>query len=198
MSPWDNVRYWERRYRAGRSSGRGSEGQIALAKAVYVNRVIERESVASIIDWGVGDGTVMSHVTGEVGYTGVDISPTILARLRRKFGSRGEFLLADIAALRHLHADMALSMDVIFHLVNDLDYERYLSRLFDSANRFVLICSTDFDDEGRSARHVRHRHWTSKVRARFPQWILDEVGPWAVGFDDRSAFYLYKRAGVDS
>jgi len=196
MSPWDSVRYWDGRYRAGRSSGRGSEGQIAIAKAAYVNQVVEREKITSIIDWGVGDGTVLSHITDEISYTGVDISPTILTRLRRRFGFRGEFLLADIAALRHLSADMALSMDVMFHLVNDEDYERYLARLFGSADRFVLICSTDFDDEGRSARHVRHRHWTSEVRTRFPRWLLDEVGPWAGGFDDRSAFYLYRRAST--
>ena len=195
MSPWDSVRYWDGRYRAGRSSGHGSEGQTAIAKASYVNRVVEREDIVSIIDWGVGDGTVLSHITDEVDYTGVDISPTILTRLRRRFGFRGEFLLADIAALRHLSADMALSMDVMFHLVNDEDYERYLARLFGSATRFVLVYSTNFDDKGRSARHVRHRNWVTDVRARFPQWALDEVGPWAGRLKDK-AFYLYRQSST--
>jgi predicted TPR repeat methyltransferase len=190
---WDSTKFWDDRYRAGRSSGAGSEGQAAIDKAGYVNRVIERENIVSIIDWGVGDGVVLSHINSAVAYTGVDISTTILTRLRRRLGYRGHFTHAEVAAAEGLHADMAISLDVMYHLVDDEDYERYLARLFGSAERFVLIYSTNFDDEGRSiAPHIRHRNWVTDVRIRFPQWALDEVGPWSGGPKDR-AFYLYEK-----
>ena len=42
-------------------------------------------------------------------------------------------------------ADMAISLDVLFHLVEDEIFERYIRNLFSSAQRFVVIYSSNFD-----------------------------------------------------
>lgn len=195
---FDVASYWDRRYLQGRTSGAGSEGEFARAKAEQVRRVIERERVTSIIDWGAGDGHVLGLVDPQVPYLGVDISRLAVTRLRRSFPHHSFALAANYRGQR---ADLALSLDVIFHLVNDLDYQAYLHRLFGSAERLVLIHSTNHDGET-TGRHVRWRHWTPDVADWYPDWRLSErtvslaASMSGHGPDDdpsRLGFYLYRR-----
>ena len=36
-------------------------------------------------------------------------------------------------------AELALSLDVIYHLVEDTVYESYMGQLFDSATKYVIV-----------------------------------------------------------
>jgi SAM-dependent methyltransferase len=183
---FDAASYWDRRYRKGRTSGAGSEGAAAEAKAAYVNALIVREGVGSVVDWGCGDGTVLGLLDPAVEYTGLDVSRHVIQRHRRR--GRGRFLLLRRGSRPAVRADLALSLDVMFHLVDDRDYEEHLANLFASATRLVLVHSADYDG-GHTTRHVRWRHWTGDVRLRFPQWHLREhpEDPQIIGF------YLYER-----
>lgn len=182
-------RFWDQRYRRGRSSGAGSEGQAAVRKARVINDLIRAESIESVVDWGVGDGTVLSMLTPEVQYTGVDISEFVVARLKRTWqhDARRSFRLLNEVGV--VQADLALSLDVIFHCIDDFDYDMHLRRVFSSAQRFVLIHSTDHDG-GRTAKHVRWRHFTPDVERIAPGWELKSEP------DDRQVtdFYLYRRS----
>lgn len=182
---FDIAAYWERRYRQGRTSGAGSEGEQAAVKAAHVRGVIDRKQVRSIIDWGAGDGTVLDLIRPQVPYLGLDVSHLIVHRLRQQFPSLSFTLAQNYSGQR---ADLALSLDVIFHQVNDLDYEVYLHRLFGSAERLVLAHTTDHD-VGRTSRHVRWRNWTRDVAAWFGQWRLIEQP----GDPTRLGFYLYEK-----
>jgi SAM-dependent methyltransferase len=175
VKPYAPAAYWDRRYREGRTSGAGSEGAAAAAKAAWLNALFAREKIASVIDWGCGDGAVLALLALDgVSYDGVDVSSTILARNRARWpehrwiceGGSG-LSFADVPA------GLAVSSDVILHLVDDADYDRHLAQVFGSASRFVAIHGTDHDG-GRTARHVRWRHWTPDVAARYPQWGLIE------------------------
>ena len=44
--------YWDRRYREGRTSGAGSEGEEGSYKARYVNDFIRAHQITSVIAWG--------------------------------------------------------------------------------------------------------------------------------------------------
>lgn len=185
------ARYWDKRYRDGRDSGEGSRGPTGRAKAEHVNAVIARHEVRSVIDWGCGDGQVLAQITPDVDYLGVDVSPTILAEVRAAHPARA-FSLAPSPgqpAPAEWRADMGLSMDVMFHLVDDRDYRDYLARLFGTATRVVVIYSTDHDG-GHTARHVLRRHWTPDIAAQFPDWDLTETAERA----DEPGFYLYTRS----
>ncbi len=59
---------------------------------------------------------------------------------------------------------MAVSMDVIFHLVEDDVYETYMNTLFRVAQRLVLIYLSE--------EHVRHR--------RFGVWIEESMRDWSL------------------
>lgn len=164
--------YWNRRYLDGRTSGAGSEGDAAVAKAEMIESIIDVYGIRDVIDWGVGDGVVLGHVRSEVPYLGIDISPHAVERLRARYGPTHptrQFGLPRDGA--HQVRDLALSLDVLFHLVDDSHYRLYLAQLFGSAARAVLIHSSDHDG-GRTARHVLWRRWTQDVAAGFPEWTL--------------------------
>lgn len=171
--------YWEQRYRDGRDSGEGSQGENAVRKADLVNDAIEKFNVKSLVDFGTGDGNVLEHITTDVTYLGVDITPTALKKLVTEHLSR--FFIYDPLTstnddqnpLFYLRADMSLSMDVIFHLVEDSYYHHYLDNLFRTARKVVLIWGTDYDG-GITARHVRRRNFTADIAQKHPEWTLIE------------------------
>jgi cyclopropane fatty-acyl-phospholipid synthase-like methyltransferase len=179
--------YWDRRYREGRTSGAGSEGEEGAYKAQYVSEFIRHREVTSVIDWGCGDGQVLELVDlhGAL-YHGVDCSPTILDRMRRKFPQHS-FSTDEV---HQPTADLALSMDVLFHLPADHDYNAYLHDLFKSARRFVIIYATNYAG-GRTARHVFRREFTPDIAKRFPDWELTTVEtPLREGL---ASFFVYEK-----
>lgn len=153
------VAYWEARYSSGGGSGAGSIGEPAEAKAAYINNLIRRERVASVVDWGCGDGQQLDLLTLPAAYLGVDISPTAVARCLQRHPDRACLVWPSDGPPVDILADLAMSLDVIFHLVADDDFHAYWDRLFASADRLVLAHATDVDHPG-GARHVRHRRHT--------------------------------------
>lgn len=179
------TRYWERRYANGRNSGEGSTGNNAKFKAREVINVMTSERARSIIDWGCGDGKVAARIAARSKkYVGVDISSTVINRLRRKH-PKHQFYLHDAHGTR---CDLALSLDVLFHILDDDRYYKYLDNLFGSAKRLVLIHSTNRDEYVNE--HVRHRLITADIESRQPKWAL--VKSWQ-GINT-CQFFLYKRS----
>lgn len=180
---------WERRYAAGRDSGAGSRGEHAERKAAYVNALIAREKIGSVIDWGCGDGMQLALLKVPTRYVGIDVSPTAIALCRARFPNR-KFILDKLdQPPLHLKAELALSLDVMFHLVKISDLRRYLRSLFRSATRFVCVYGTD-EERRQTAPHVRHRSWTPIVARWFHDWeLIDKPAVPAAGM----GFYLYRR-----
>lgn len=182
--------YWDRRYREGRTSGAGSEGNEGQYKADYVSDFIHNRKIKSVIDWGCGDGQVLELIRlEEAKYTGVDVSETVLDRLTQQFP---QYVFAephDIDDCR-VTAEIGLSMDVLFHFPSEEDYHTYLTYLFGSATRYVIIYSTNYAG-GRTARHVYRREFTPDIAERFPEWKLATVeSPLREGL---ASFFVYEK-----
>ncbi len=163
--------YWERRYRRGGTSGSGSEGALASYKAEFINRFAREHGIGSTIEFGCGDGRQAALF--ELGdYTGADVSEKALELCRAKLGDRPgwRFLPADgpLGDPR----DLALSLDVIYHLTEDAVFEAYMARLFDHASGHVLIYASDHDARTVS-RHVRHRSHSRWVAENRPGWRVE-------------------------
>lgn len=179
--------YWEQRYASGGTSGAGSTGDAARHKADVINRLLLTEEIASVVDWGCGDGVVAELIDPGVAYLGVDVAPTAVRWCVDRLSDRGwAFLLdrpgVDVTA----RAELALSLDVMFHLVDDGDFDRYVTRLFASATRFVLIHSTAYDDE--PVGHMHHRAFLSHILRTQPGWDIVQAPA-----DARTpGFYLYR------
>jgi len=160
--------YWEQRYRHGGDSGPGSYGKFATFKADFLNTFVARESIHSVIEFGCGDGNQLT-LAKYPRYLGFDVSEAALARCRQRFANRPEMRFASLQDYRGETAELALSLDVVFHLVEDDVFEDYMRRLFASAARFVIIYSSDHDAPWNGS-HVRHRAFSSWVAANLPGW----------------------------
>lgn len=165
------VSYWERRYRDGDSSGVGSYGILAEFKAEVTNAFVERHHVATIIELGCGDGAQLG-LARYPSYVGVDVSPTVVARCRQQFGAdptKRFFTLAESAEYRGSY-DLALSLDVVYHLLEDDLFASHMQSLFSLASKYVIIYSTNYDGPGHAA-HIRHHAVTDWVAAHAPEWM---------------------------
>ena len=189
--------YWAHRYATNGTSGTGSYGAEADWKAEVVNAWVVEHAMTSVVDWGCGDGNQLS-LAHYPRYLGLDRSVTAVKQCMARFaGDDTKSFLAyepDTTAdpAGWLSADLALSMEVIFHLVEDDIRDDYLRRLFASAQRFVVICAADRDDLPR-APHEHHRPFSPWVAEHAPQWqLLARVAP-PEGIALVSELFLYGR-----
>lgn len=190
--------YWQKRYKRGGNSGAGSFGRLAAFKANTLNGFVEANDVLSVIEFGCGDGSQL-ELAKYPRYVGVDVSCAALNICTAKFGrdQTKEFLATrDYNGER---ADLSLSLDVIFHLVEDHVFERYMFTLFEAATRFVVIYSSNMDDHGiQSESHIRRRKFTDWIDTHRMDWPLIGHIRNAFPFDGESMqtsfsdFYFYK------
>jgi hypothetical protein len=167
--PFSSGAYWDARYRAGGTSGMGSAGRLARFKAAVINGLMTGNDIRSVIDLGCGDASQLGLLELPADYVGVDVSPAALARCAERFPDR-RFVTPD--ALRTMPpAEVALSLDVIYHLVEDTVFAATMRTLFAWATRFVVIYASNVDAAW-SSPHVRHRRFTDHVAATEPDWRL--------------------------
>jgi hypothetical protein len=188
--------YWEERYAAGGTSGAGSYGQLALYKAGVVNQFTVENQVSSVIEFGCGDGNQLSYAKYPQ-YTGLDVARTAVANCIRMFKedrSKSFFLydpecFHDPAGL--FKARLALSLDVVFHLVEDDVFEKYMSDLFAAASEYVIIYSSNFDSP--RSFHIKHRRFDQWVALNMPEWVLLRAIPNELAAETFSEFYIYAK-----
>ena len=178
---FNSLTYWQERYAKGGNSGAGSYGRLGLFKAEVINAFVKDNAVESVIEFGCGDGHQLS-LYDMPRYTGLDVSPHIIAQCQERFAddpsktfklNDPEQLRTDPAALR---ADLALSIDVLFHLTEDEVFESYMRDLFAAGTRFVIIYSSHTNHNSWfQAKHVKHRKFSDWVEANAPDWTLQEI-----------------------
>jgi trans-aconitate methyltransferase len=173
--------YWEQRYRLGGDSGAGSYGAFAAYKAEFLNSFVQEHDIGTVIELGCGDGHQLTLATYPQ-YIGLDVSPAAVERCTARFaGDRSKSFFAYSPAhfvdhARVFQADLALSADVLYHLVEDDVFERYLRQLFAAADRYVVIYASN-EEVRDAARHVRHRRFTPWIEHNLPDWQLVETAP---------------------
>jgi hypothetical protein len=175
-SVFNSIAYWENRYAVGGNSGEGSYGKLCEFKADFINNFINKHHIKSAIEFGCGDGNQLSCIKYPK-YLGLDVSSSTVRRCAELFKgdpSKSFFQYQPDAFINNgfIQADVSLSLDVIYHIVEKSGYDKYLSDVFNSATRFVIIYSTNFYKEETS--HVLHREFLKDVTERFTQWKLVE------------------------
>lgn len=195
---FDSAKYWEERYRTGGNSGPGSYSRLAEFKAQVLNDFVKDHAVDSVIEFGCGDGAQLA-MAEYPHYTGVDVSPTILAQAREKFAGdpTKAFLLLEDAD--DVGADLSMSLDVIFHLVEDAVFEAHMAKVFGSAGRYAVVFSSN-ENKPTDAVHVKHRKFSDWVDKNAPQFELikhvTNPYPYDVADMDNTSFadfYFYKK-----
>jgi len=198
-SPTGTAAYWEERYRSGGTSGAGSYGELARFKADVLNRLVDDEHIASVVELGCGDGNQLS-LANYPRYLGFDVSAAAIELCRARFAGdpTKAFELYRPGRRPRLNAavaDMALSLDVIYHLLDDAVFERYMSDLFGLGRRLVVVYSSDAEIPD-PAGHVRHRSFSPWVQQNQGDWELARkvANPFA-GVDPSAVadFYIFAR-----
>ena len=153
-----------------------------------------------MIEWGCGDGNQLM-LADYPEYVGYDVSKEAVGKCQELFrGDNSKQFLWSGAAdfVSEMTGDLALSLDVLYHLVEDDIFELYMQRLFESSTKYVCIYSCNFDRY--SAAHVRCRKFTDYIDRHMPDWRLvkkinneypyDEKDPLNTSWSD---FYIYKK-----
>jgi len=192
--------YWVNRYEKGGNSGPGSYSELAKFKARVLNDFVRKENVQSVIEFGCGDGNQL-ELAEYPSYCGFDVSPVAVERCRARFTSDSSKAFALLGDYSSETAELALSLDVIYHLVEDRVFEAHLRSVFGAGTRYVAIYSTNrdaADDAG--LPHVRHRRFSDFVERELPGWKLlrNEKQPHAYSGDITSSslaeFFLFEKA----
>ena len=201
----DSSSYWDKRYRSGRDSGEGSYGKFARFKAEVLNEFVQKNLISSIVEFGCGDGNQLL-LAKYPSYHGVDVSKKAVEKCRSLFMDDETKTFELLTERQSANAELALSLDVVYHLVEEDVYENYMTSLFDAASKFVIVYSSNSNKNiSNPAAHVRHRQFTDWVTSNRPDWDLTKVIPNRYPFvnhDDINGsfadFYFFQRTGMTS
>jgi SAM-dependent methyltransferase len=193
----DTATYWEERYRAGQTSGLGSYGDFADFKAEVINSFLLEKKIETVLDLGCGDGHQASLLRVPH-YTGFDISPESIRICRDLFKDKENMEFFDYFELHKLKTyDLTLSLDVIFHLLEDDTFTNYMKALFSHASKYVVIYSSN--KEVPQTGHVRQHCFSNWKRMGAKQWKLIRKINNRYPFDPKkgtgsmSKFYIYEK-----
>jgi len=185
----DMKKYWNDRYISGGNSGDGSYGEQAIIKANYVNNIIDKYNIHSVVDMGVGDGNQLDLLNIN-NYIGYDISDVIINRLKLKYNNDNTKTFKHVSEYTNMNTDLMLSMEVIFHLIDDDMYDDYMTMMFNSDSKYILIFTMDSDSSYiNNAKHVKIRNILEWINNNTNEWdLIDKKFGFSISY-----FYLYKK-----
>ncbi len=190
--------YWVRRYRKGRNSGGGSYGRLAEFKARVLNEFVDTHGVLQVIEFGCGDGNQL-QLANYPQYLGFDISPHALDLCRTQFSGDDTREFGLTQNYRGETAPLTLSLDVLYHLVEDEVFDAYMRRLFSASTQHVIIYSSNLaENPADQGKHVRHRRFTDWVEEHLTGWELTRHLPNIYPFEGNTRegsvadFYFYE------
>lgn len=173
----NSRKYWIDRYDAGGNSGPGSYDKLALFKGEILNDFVLRNQIKTVVEFGCGDGNQLSYLKFPK-YIGYDVSPGALKLCEKKFKNDSSKTFKLIEDFRPENADLALSLDVIFHLIEESTFKEYMEKLFKASNKYVIIYSSNSAEYNLStAPHVKHRKFTKWIKANRADFNLLKVIP---------------------
>lgn len=190
-SIFNSTEYWQNRYEQNGHSGLGSRGLLAQFKADTINAFIKENKIKSLIEYGVGDGHNLSLIKCKK-ITGLDVSDNALNRCKELMPKNKFYNISEPIVLS---ADLCVSLDVIYHLVEDDIYNEYMFKLSQMSLKYIIIYSSNFDSN-EYATHVKPRKFTDHPALN--DFELIKTIPNKYPSNDHktgsfSDFYLYKR-----
>jgi len=198
----DSKSYWRERYQSGGNSGQGSYDELAEFKAEILNEFVSENKIETVIEFGCGDGNQLSYCNYPA-YLGFDISPEAIARCRELFPGDDSKNFKLMREYKGESADLTLSLDVIFHLIEDAVFDEYMKRLFESSEKYVIIYSSNTNMNPLiEGAHVKHRKFTDWIDQYMPHWKLIKKIPnkYSLEADSNNGspcdFFIYKRKSV--
>src|SRR5262249_36858603 len=151
----------------------------------------------SVIEFGCGDGAQLA-LADYPAYLGFDVADESIELCRSRFARDPTKEFRNSASWDYERADLTLSLDVIFHLIEEDVFHEYMRRLFLSAERYVIVYSSNHEGE-QPAAHVKHRRFTDWVEIYHANFRLVRHIPnrWPLVDDDQSQsfadFFIFEK-----
>jgi SAM-dependent methyltransferase len=195
----DSGSYWEKRYKDGGNSGVGSYDKFAIFKAEFLNEFVLERNVESVIELGCGDGNNLRYFNFK-NYIGYDISSTAINFCNEIFKGDKDKHFALFRENIKERAELSMSLDVIYHLIEDEVFENYMNNLFNTSQKFVIIYSSNsLKYNSGTAPHVKHRiftNWVQNSRTEFK--LIEKIeNKYPFRGNNRKGsfadFYIYER-----
>lgn len=200
---FDSAEYWEQRYKSNGTSGEGSYNHFADFKADFLNKFVETAEVNLVIEFGCGDGNQLL-LAKYPNYVGFDVSQSSIEQCKNIFSNdkTKEFYLCTENVQQK--GDLSLSLDVIYHLIEDNVYYSYMEQLFKSSLKWVIVYSSNSNgNDSFQSIHVKHRRFTDWVQDyapnfklvqhvpnKYPSSVYGEKGSFA-------EFFVFKKQDLD-
>ena len=171
------ANYWENRYKTGGNSGLGSyDNQAIKFKADYVNKLITENNVKTLIEFGCGDGNQLKLLNGYDLYYGNDISKRVVDKCSEQFkNDKTKIFEHDLNNVLNKKFDISISLDVIYHLVEDDVFKNYMDNLFNVSN-LVTMYTTNHSTPSKT-NHIKHRDITTYVKENYKEYELIDTTP---------------------
>ncbi|RPF42143.1 hypothetical protein EDD70_2886 [Hydrogenoanaerobacterium saccharovorans] len=194
--------FWEEIYANGGNSGTGSYNRLAKFKAEVVNTFLKEQGVLTTIEFGCGDGSQLSLINYP-NYVGVDVSSNIIEKNKIKFinDRKKTFYCTFTERDKYINQkyDLSISMDVIFHLLEEDVFSNYMNDLFSVSKRYVIIYSSNHEEYTKWPEY-RHRKFMRYIQENIKGWILKQFipnkYPYVIGREEvtsASDFYIFER-----
>lgn len=189
--------YWKNRYKSNGNSGAGSYNELANFKADILNSFVKKNEISTIIEYGSGDGNQLK-LSEYKSYIGFDVSPDAISQCQTIFKDDSSKTFKLVNEYEGERAQLTMSLDVAYHLVEDTVFSKYMDRLFDSSTQYVIIYSSNTEQQQAiQSHHVHHRCITAWVEANRTDWKLirhiPNKYPWSG--DDKTGsladFYIF-------
>lgn len=187
--------YWNKRYTIGGNSGPGSYNDLAIFKASVINYFIEKEKIKSVIEHGCGDGNQLKLLLCPT-YIGFDISNKAILICKEIFKNDRTKTFILSRNYKDEKSQLTISLDVIYHLIEDNIFDSYMRRLFQSSEKFVIIYSSNYDEKQKY--HELRRKFTTWTDKNMPEWKLTQFIPNKYPYSinkngSKSDFYIYTK-----
>lgn len=151
---FNSTEYWKNRYAKGGHSGLGSYGDLAKYKANFINGFIKFQKIDNLIEYGCGDGNQLALIKCK-NIKGIDVSLDALQLCRNKMPDRVFTNNLEVAGC----SDLVLSLDVIYHLIEDSVYNDYMANITRMAYKYIIIYAPNYESD-EFAKHVKPRKFT--------------------------------------
>ncbi len=194
---FDNRDFWEKRYTTNLElgSGAGSRGEHLEYKKALLSQLIEEIDPRSILDVGCGDIEVTKDLSFSGEYTGIDLSPSIVARNRTLRPSwkfiEGDFL--EIVQRDRLTADLVICLDVLIHQHDYETYTVFVRELVNATRRAAVISGFEQPRKGRKVNpNTAYHEPITQTLTELDQGRIEIIGPFrnslVVRLDKRSTY----------
>jgi protein O-GlcNAc transferase len=194
-----SKQYWEDRYKVGGNSGAGSYNRLAKFKAEIINSFVTEKNIETVVEFGCGDGNQLKFFRLK-SYTAYDVSNTIIEKCRETFKNDTSTSFFHVSEYQGQTFDLSLSLDVIYHLIEDETFFQYMNNLFHASSNYVIVYSSNTTENEEAAVHVKHRKFTDWVEQNKPNFKLIKHVPNKFPFDKRNPkttsfadFYIFKK-----